>query len=61
MAGTGLVISLLAFALPLLGVNVEQADITGFVDNAMKVIGFILVIWGQITRKDLNYGLIRKA
>ena len=60
MAGTGIIVSLLAFALPLFGVNVEEKDVVGFVDNIMKVVGFVLLIWGQVRRKDLTAGLIRK-
>lgn len=60
MAGTGLIISILAFVLPIFGVNVDQGTVTQFVDNIVKVIGFIMIVWGQMRRPDLKFGLVRR-
>lgn len=60
MAGTGLIISALAFLLPIFGVTVDQGTITQFVDNVAQAIGFILLVWGQLRRPDLHFGFIRR-
>lgn len=61
MAGSGIIVAVLAFALPLFGVPVDQNAVAAFVDNVAKVIGFVLMVWGQARRPDLRFGLIRKA
>jgi len=59
--GTAMVVLALAYILPFLGVvDVQESEIGAFVDNAMKVISFVLMVWSQIERPDLSFGVIRK-
>lgn len=60
MTGTGVIVSILAFALPFFGVTVEESQIAEFVKNAAEVIGFVLIVIGQLRRPDLKMGVIRK-
>lgn len=60
MTGTGLIVSALVFGLPLIGVEVAQGQIAEFVENCIKVIGFVLLVVGQVRRSDLRFGLFRK-
>lgn len=60
MTGTGMIIALLAFGLPYIGINLDQNTITQFVDAVAQVISIILMAWGQIRRPDLVGGIVRK-
>ena len=60
MAGSGLIISILAVALPFFGVSVDQGSITQFVANTAQVIGFIMLVVGQVRRPDLRFGIVRR-
>lgn len=60
MTGTGLVVSLLSFALPLFGVTVGESQIASLVEHIVQAVGIGLTIWGQLRRPDLSFGLIRK-
>lgn len=60
MTGSGLIIFILALALPLFGVDVDQGSITQFVNATAQVIGFIMMVIGQVRRPDLKFGVIRR-
>lgn len=60
MAGTGLVITILALASKYFQLDVDEGQITEGVEAVAQGVGFILVIIGQIRRRDLKMGLIRK-
>ena len=60
MAGSGLVVSVLVFGAKFLGLDLDEGTITEGVANILAAVGFVLLVWGQLRRKDLNWGLFRK-
>lgn len=60
MTGSGVIVYIIAFALSYFGVlNVDNSQIARAVEAASQVIGFLMIVWGQIRRNDLQYGLWR--
>lgn len=60
-AGLGAtLVTLLNFVFPLIGVEVPEGSTTAFVENLGNILGFVLLVWGQIDRKDLRMGLFRQ-
>lgn len=60
MAGTGGIVVLIEFALKLLNIDVPGGMVGDTVNAVVTVAGTIIFIWGQVRRKDLHFGLIRK-
>lgn len=63
MTGTGIVVSLAVLVVSFLeayGVTVTQNEVVEVINGLAGFVGFILVIWGQVRRKDLKAGLLRK-
>jgi hypothetical protein len=59
--GTGAAIVVIINALfPLLGIDVPEGSVQATLESILNVVGFILLIWGQVARKDLKLGLVRK-
>ena len=42
------------------GLDVAEADATTLVQNVLGIVGILMTYWGQLDRKDLKFGLIRK-
>lgn len=60
-AGLGaFIVTTLNFIFPLIGVEVPEGSTIAFVESATNVIGFIFLVYGQIDRKDLVGGFLRK-
>lgn len=60
-AGLGaFIVTILNFIFPLIGVEVPEGSTIAFVESATNVIGFIFLVYGQIDRKDLVGGFLRK-
>jgi len=60
MTGTGLLTWGVAWLLAQAGVDVGEESIAGFVQAVLTAAGFVLTVWGQLRRSDLEYGLLRK-
>mgnify|MGYP001571767529 FL=1 len=60
MVGTGLIIVLIELVLKLFGVELPEGSVAKTVNDLVSGIGGILVIWGQLRRQDLRWGLFRK-
>jgi len=60
LTGIGVVIMIVQSALELLGVETEPGSIEFAVNSLFAVIGFIAIVVGQLRRRDLHAGLIRK-
>ena len=60
MTGTGLAIGLIQIALRAAGVQFEQDSLVAAVDGLVAAVGFVFLVWGQIRRTDLKYGIVRK-
>lgn len=60
-AGIGAtIVTVLEFIFPLLGIDVPTGSIAGVVEATATVVGFVLLVWGQLDRTDLKFGLFRK-
>lgn len=60
-AGLGVtIVTVLNFVFPMIGVEVPEGSTAAFIESMGNVLGFILLVYGQIDRKDLNMGLFRK-
>lgn len=51
---------LLEAIFPLFGIEVPEGTVAGVIEAILTVVGFGLLIWGQIDREDLKFGLVRK-
>lgn len=60
MAGVGWLTVVLSYVLAYLGVNADSSQIAAWADNIIAVVGLIMIIIGQLRRKDLHLGLWRK-
>ena len=60
MAGVGWAVVLLMTLLKAIGVEADEATVTGAVEALITFAGFVLAVWGQLRRSDLKYGLIRQ-
>lgn len=60
-AGVGIaIVSVLKVIFPWFGIEVPDESILQVVESVGVVIGFILMVYGQLDRKDLKMGLLRK-
>lgn len=67
MAGTGLITVIITTILghfgiiPAVGqINHIIGDVLAVIDDAGVVLGWWFIIWGQLRRSDLHFGLLRK-
>lgn len=60
MTGTGVAIYALMTVLAYFGVSLSEGDVAKVVEQALSVFSFVLMVYGQLRRKDLNYGVFRK-
>ena len=60
MTGSGMLALVLGTILSWLGVNADSSQLAGWVDSIISVVGLAMLIIGQLRRKDLKLGLIRK-
>lgn len=58
--GVGMYITLIETVLSLFGIQFESGSVENAVNGLVYFVGFILLIWGQLARSDLNVGLVRK-
>lgn len=54
------IVTVLQVILPLFGLQVPEGSLTQSVQGVITLIGLVVAIVGQIKRKDMKYGLIRK-
>lgn len=62
-AGTGIILVLaptLTWLLAQLGLEFLESDVIEILNALSILIGFMLTVIGQLDRKDLKYGLLRK-
>ena len=60
MAGTGAIITIVVMFAKLLGIEIAESEIQKGVEGLIAMIGLVLLIVGQLRRKDLTLGLFRK-
>ena len=61
MAGTGVVITLIESVLKLFGIDFPDGSVGQAVNGAVAILGLVLLVVGQLRRKDLNMGFFRKG
>jgi len=59
-AGAGLYTFVLVLVARWFGIDLDEGDATEIITSSITLISFILLIWGQLARKDLMFGLFRK-
>lgn len=59
-AGIGAIIILLEAGLKFLNVEVPEGSVANAIEGIVGFIGLILLVWGQLDRKDLKGGIIRR-
>lgn len=60
MTGTGIVVYIIGLVLFHSGINFDAGQLEGAVQGAFTLGGFLMMIWGQVSRKDLSWGFWRK-
>lgn len=56
--GIGILLVLLA---QVLGLDVNETEIQLFIQNSIEIIGFMLMVYNQLTRQDVQWGLWKTA
>jgi|JI8StandDraft_1071087.scaffolds.fasta_scaffold00207_37 uncharacterized membrane protein len=59
-AGSGTVVLLLGAVLQMFGIEYSSEQLEIAINGFMAFVGFALLVWGQLDRKDLKFGLFRK-
>ena len=59
MTGTGIAITLIEYALSAMNVTFDAGSVSAAVNGLISFVGLLLVVWGQIRRKDLTFGMFR--
>jgi len=59
MTGTGMLTIALAYVLSWIGVTPETSQLAGWVDSIINLAGLVMLVWGQLSRKDLSWGFWR--
>lgn len=61
MTGVSVIVYLIALDLQYIGVDgIENEAIAAFVLNVAEIVSFVGIIVGQLRRKDLKFGLVRR-
>jgi len=60
ITGVGAIITLLEAIAKWVGLDIPEGTFTSGVNGAISFIGLILLVVGQLRRKDLKGGIIRK-
>ena len=60
MTGAGAIIVVLEQLFSVVGITFPEGTIGDVVHSIVVIVGFILLVWGQVRRQDLTLGLFRK-
>jgi uncharacterized membrane protein len=60
LTGIGVIIMLVQTVLQLIGIETEPGTVEYAVNSLFAVIGFVALVWGQLRRRDLVAGIVRK-
>lgn len=61
ITGSGLLVLIVEALLHTFGITPDAGSVAAVVNAAIIALGWITLIVGQLTRKDLHFGLIRKT
>lgn len=59
-AGVGAAMLVLEQVMFLFGFSLPEGTITNATDAIWTLVGFATLVWGQLDRKDLKYGIVRR-
>lgn len=59
-AGIGMYATLLVALFQLFGLDVDEGLVTEVILAMITVVSFVTWVYGQFSRKDLSFGLLRK-
>ncbi len=60
LTGIGVLVMLIEWILKFFGLEVSVDGITEAVNGFISFIAFVMIIVGQVRRRDLEFGLVRK-
>jgi len=60
MTGVGLVVVLVETLAKLFGFEFPEGSVAEAINGAVSFVGFVLLVVGQLRRKDLRLGLFRR-
>lgn len=60
LAGTGWAVIIIMWLLNYFGLDADEGSVTATVEAFFVVAGFVAALVGQIRRKDLSWGIVRK-
>lgn len=60
MVGTGGIVVVIEFAFKVLNIQVPEGSVLHTLNAAIEVIGYILLVWGQIRRPDTSWFILKK-
>lgn len=61
ITGVGAIITVLEAVSRWLGLELPEGSLSNAVNGVVSVVGLAMVVWGQLRRKDLKMGLVRKV
>lgn len=61
LTGTGIVVFVLVQVLSYFNIIVPETQVQSAVEAIIQIVSFLMIIYGQIRRADMAYGLFRKV
>lgn len=61
MTGTGLAVVIITAGLAHFGIVPADGQIVNLINDGLTVVGWVLTVWGQLSRADLSWGFWRKS
>ena len=59
MTGVGAIVTLIEALLRVFEVEIAEGSVSAGVNGLVSFVGLVLMVWGQVRRKDLKFGLLR--
>ena len=60
IAGVGAIITVIETALRFIGVDFPEGSVASGINGLVAFGGLVLIVYGQMRRKDLKYGILRQ-
>ncbi len=60
LTGVGAIVTIVELVLHMLGITVPEGTVSAAINGFVSILGLVALVWGQVRRPDLKYGLIRK-
>ncbi len=59
--GTGVYVLIISQVLALFGIDAPEGTVVNAVEGFVQVIALVLLVWSQLSRKDLILGFFRRV